>query len=83
MARAEEQPRFGERRLVIDERTVVDVMAIAGEDVPTWVLWKNATPYAVVQQLGEGRFWFGGSVAVGAEPVDRQLAARALYCAVP
>ena len=68
----------------MDEKgNVVDVMKVEGEDDPTWVLWKNAAVYAVVQHFGGNRLWFGGSVGAGAEPVDRHLAARALFYATP
>lgn len=53
-------------------------MEVRGEDVPTWIIWKNRVVYSLVQQFADG-FRYAGSIGAGAEPVDEKLAERVLF----
>jgi hypothetical protein len=49
------------------------VQEIRGEDVPTWLIYKNGRCYALVEQL-DGSFRFAGDIGSGAETIDPKLA---------
>jgi hypothetical protein len=65
-------PDFGGRRFE-HEGHVFEVIPLAGE--PISVLYKDAQAWAVREVLPHG-VWYGGSVALGAEPLDIELADR-------
>jgi hypothetical protein len=63
---------FGVRRFK-HKGHAFEVLAVV--DPPLSVLFKDAQPWAVREVLPHG-VWYGGSAAVGADPLDVELADR-------